>query len=512
MMLVTATRINPQTAKRELAQRELARRNLMDFAQYVAPWYIPARHQAVTAKYLEQVELFIRTRGKEGIGRLMIFWPPRHGKTQLVSKLFPAWLLGKLPDARIILTAYNADKAGEYSKGARDILNSERYRTVFGDLGSVETAVALSSDSRSVTAWDLAAPHRGGVVAAGVGGGLTGSGAHCLIIDDPIKNREEAESKSRRESIYEWYRSSAYTRLEDGGAIVVMHTRWHPDDLAGRLLKAMAIDKLADQWTILTLPAIWERDDDPKSNAERLMEGLPPKQEDLLGRKEGEALWPEKYNEDDLEHIKANLGPYEWAALYQQLPYSRAGDFFKREWFVIVEQPPAIEQIVRRVRYWDKAGTSGGGDYTAGVLMSVTKDGVYWVEHVVREQIGAALRDELIVETAKVDLARPGVMVEVWHQQDPGSAGMDSAMATNRRLAEAGAYAMYETVSGSKEVRAGPWATMCAAGNVRLVKAGWNADFIEEHAAFPKGHDDQVDAASGAFAKLAFAGGMGIYL
>ncbi len=498
-------RIDPLDARRELAARELARRRLLDFATYVLPWYLPAAHHRLVAEALERVMRYVETGGREGIGRLLIFLPPRHGKTQLASKIFPAWALGRNPDLRVILVSYGADLAVENSRAVRDLIRDERYQAVFGALSAAETPVQLSEESRSAQSWALAG-RRGGLMAAGVGGAITGKGAHLLVLDDLFKNRDEAESAASRDRVWAWWQSTAYTRLEQGGAVVGMMTRWHPDDWAGRLLRAMAEDPAADRYEVICLPALAEGEASLDEQARGLRDGVWVNTRDPLGREEGAALWPEKYDEEDLARIRANIGPYEWAALYQQRPYAREGHFFKREWFVVTERPPAPGDIVRRVRYWDKAGgrtRTSGKDYTAGVLMALTRDGLYYVEHVARRRVPAAERDAWMVEVGRTDALRPGPKVETWHQQDPGTAGVDSAQMTNRRFAEAGLRAQAESVTGSKEVRAGPWASMCAAGVVRLVRGAWNADFIDEHVAFPAGaHDDQVDAAASAFAKL----------
>lgn len=508
LQAVEKVRVKPEEARRELARRELARRHLVEFSEYIgAPWYHAARHQKLVATYLEQVLLFIQTKGKEGINRLLIFEPPRYGKTEQISKHFPAWALGKCPDIRIILASYGADLAIDNSRAARDIVDGDRYRALFGDRATIDKEVEVSTDSRSVQAWDLAAPNRGGVRAAGVGGGITGKGADILIIDDPFKNREEAESETFRNKVWDWWTSSAYTRLEDHAVVIGMLTRWHMDDWAGKLLKLMATDPSADQYTILCMPAKWEEPVIPEEKTfeeyqrEQLLDGNWIQKEDVLGRKVGEALWPEKYSEEDLEKIQANVGEYDWGALYQQSPYSRQGTQFKREWFSIVDKP--VEKVRRRVRYWDKAATEGGGAYSAGVCMALGEDGSIYVEHVARGQWGSFKREENVKRTGELDKKyRPGTTI-IWHFQDPGSAGVDSAKATNAKLAMAGLEAHFEVVTGSKEVRAGPWSSALEAGLVRLERGGWNEKYIEEHVAFPKGrYKDQVDASSGAFAKL----------
>jgi predicted phage terminase large subunit-like protein len=421
------------------------------------------------------------------------------------------------------LASYGADLATYHSRGARNILMSEGFRAIFGDLATVDQPVTISEDSQSVQAWDLAGPHRGGMVAAGVGGAITGKGAHLLIIDDPVKNREEADNQKARDRIWDWWISTAYTRLEDGAAIIGMLTRWHADDWMGRLLREM-LEMGKDQYEVIWLPALWEFEGknsiktenhltgskDTKiliqNRTEKLASGVWWEEKDLLGRNTGEALWPEKYSAEDLKRIKANEGDYEWSAQYQQLPYSREGTLFKREWFVTIEK--ITEKIVRRVRYWDKAATEGGGAYTAGVCMSQGESGTIYVEHVARGQWSTDQREEEIKKTALLDkFFRTTPTVVVWHFQDPGSAGKDSAKATNINLSKAGIEAHFEVVSGSKEVRAGPWSSALEAGKVRLLVGGWNEPYIEEHVAFPKGrYKDQVDGSSGAYARLIKSG------
>jgi len=507
--MVDVIGVGQDEALRERARREKARRHLIDFCQYVSPWYRAARHHVLAADYLEQVETYIRTRGENGIGRLLIFMPPRHGKTELVSKHFPAWVLGRLPDSRVILASYGADLAEGSSRAVRANVQSSQYGAVFGEKSTLDSAVELSTDSRSVKAWDLAIPGRGGVAAAGVGGGITGKVAHLLIVDDTCKNREEAESESNRERVWDWWTSSAYTRLEDGGAVVGMLTRWHQDDWAGRLIKQMASETKADRYVVVCLPALAEaelKEGWEQVQRERMMEGVWIERKDELLRKPGEALWREKFSEQDLERIRANIGIYDFEALYQQQPYLRSGSYFMRDWLPVVEQGARAEEIKARVRYWDKA-SSKSGDYTAGVLMSRMEDGKYYVEHVTRGRWTMHERERVMIETGTMDKNRPGAAVQTWHQQDPGSAGLDSAKATNASLAASGIEAHFETVTGSKEDRAGPYSGMCQAGNVYLMRGGWNHDFVEEHVAFPKGkYDDQVDAAASAFNKLSEVG------
>lgn len=231
--------------------------------------------------------------------RLMIAMPPRHGKSELISRFFPPWLLGRYPDRRIILTSYEADFASSWGRKARNVLE---------DCGPEVFGVRVVSDSRAANRWDIER-HQGGMVTAGVGGPITGRGADVLIIDDPVKNAEEAESATLREKTWDWYRSTAYTRLEPGGAIIVVQTRWHEDDLSGRLLREEAAG--GDQWKKLILPAIAEENDP-------------------LGRMPGEVLWPQRYPAERLKEIARTLGSYLYSALYSQRPQPPGGAKFKR--------------------------------------------------------------------------------------------------------------------------------------------------------------------------------------
>jgi predicted phage terminase large subunit-like protein len=505
-VMASRVRVSPDAAQGERVRREQARRNFLRFCQYVDPHYeTPAHVQLVTEK-LQQVARFIETGGKEGISRLMIELPPRHGKSEMASRKFPAYFLGRRPDSRVILASYGADLASKHSRAVRDLVMSTRYQALFGGLSSKNEPVELSSDSRSVASWDLAAPHRGGMVAAGVGGGITGLGADLLILDDLFKNREEGESEARREFVDDWYKSSAYTRLEPFAAIILFFTRWHPDDQAGKLIQRMAEDPTADQWEIVFLPALALGDypTSVEAQREKMREGVFLPLADPLNRQEGEALWPMRFGREWLEAKRSNIDLYEFEALYQQMPYLREGGFFKREWFTIVDSGPGKE-ITTRVRYWDKAATAGAGARTSGVRMSKGKDGFYYVEHVANAQMSTFQREEMMVRVGKQDYEECGP-IEIWHPQDPASAGLDSARSTNVKMAEAGLRSRFEPVTGDKEVRAGPASSAAEGGRVRLVRGAWNEAFLAELISFPKGRfKDQVDAFASAFSKVSMA-------
>jgi len=398
--------------------------------------------------------------------RLMVFMPPRHGKSEMISKYFPAWYLGHHPDHRIILSSYEADFAASWGWKARNILE-EYGRDIFG--------VSVASDSSARNRWDIA-KHAGGMNTAGAGGPITGKGAHLFIIDDPIKNSEEAHSEVKREKLWEWYQSTAYTRLEPGGAIILIQTRWHQDDLGGRLLSEM--ERGGEQWEVLNFPAIAEEND-------------------MLGRKVGDPLWHDRYNLQSLENIRETVGQYYWYAMYQQSPYTKTGGLFERTWFEITDTVPRG----RQVRFWDLAATEAkkgsDPDWTVGVLM-VEAGGMYYVKDVIRVRKKPGDVEALIRQTAQMD----GIETQIYMEQEPGSSGK-GVIATYAKLLAG--YAFYGIPSsGSKTVRAQPFSAAASRGDVKVVNAVWLNAFLSELELFPNGvHDDQVDSASECYAQLA---------
>jgi predicted phage terminase large subunit-like protein len=444
-------------------EKQLARMTPAGFAAWTS------RGKWVLAPHLSLLNFKLLEVAAGRIKRLIVSMPPRHGKSELLSRHFPAWYLGTFPDRRIMLASYEADFAASWGRKSRELLQ-EFGQELFG--------IKVSDTSSSNARWDLANTG-GGMASVGMGGALTGKGAHVLIIDDPVKGAEQAASAIEREAQWEWFNSTAATRLEPGGSIVVVMTRWHEDDLAGRLLRS-AGEGSGEVWEELRLPALAEEND-------------------LLGRNEGDALWPERFTREELEKIRDARGAYWWSALYQQRPVPRGGQMFKRSWFEIVDELPVSG--LSFVRYWDKAFTEGGGAYTAGVLMAKHSSGIYYIVDVVRGQWESGSRDEMILETARRD-AEEFHRVKVWLEQEPGSTGRDSCAVLIKRLA--GFIVEADKVTGSKEERADPLASQAQAGNIKIVRASWNAAYLDELTIFPRGkYKDQVDASSGAFNKLA---------
>ena len=322
--------------------------------------------------------------------------------------------------------------------------------------------------------------------AAGVGGPITGKGFHLGIIDDPLKNSEDAQSDVIREKHKDWYKTTFLTREEPNAAIVVIMTRWHEDDLAGWLLSEESADEdeaTQENWHIVCLPAIAE--DLPEFPSSCTVEDE--------WREIGEPLCPERYPIEKLLKKKAK-GSREFDALYQQRPSPREGYFFDISKLEIVDAAP-IE--ARRCRGWDRAATAGDGDYTAGVKVSKDKEGITYIEDVVRGQWDTATRDRMTRQTAELD----GRAVHHKGEQEPGSGGKDAAKAFVTLLI--GFPCSTEPSTSNKETRADPLSSQVNAGNVKLVRGAWNKAYIEELRQFPFGkNDDQVDGSSVAFNHL----------
>jgi len=497
-MAKTTESISPQAALAERVAREKARRHLVDFGEYEFPWWRAAGVHRLMAEELEQVYRFIETEGREGTGRLILEIPPRHGKTELVSKLFPAWLLGKLPNSQVILTAYGAELASDNSRAVRQIVTSQRFGSVFGARSALATPVELSDDARAKANWNLGEPHRGGVVAAGVGGGITGYGAHLLVVDDPFKNREEAESEAERRRKISWFTSSAYTRLEKGGAVVIIHTRWHREDLIGLLLKSMAMNPLADQYRVVCLPALALNEDEHATDEEEqrraLLEGLWMDTADALGREAGAALWEEKYSRERLEQIRSSLEAegalMDWYALYQQQPRPSEGGFFENRDFEIVERAP---EGMRWQRYVDLAiSEKRTADFNASVAVGMDKDGTVYLRDMLRVQ-GWTEFSGLVSEVMLSEQERG----TTWGFEDVAFQALAlRELQRNPRLARVAM--MPVKPDGDKVQRARPLQARARMGKVKLVRGNWNQAFILECLDFPNGrHDDQVDSASG---------------
>lgn len=399
--------------------------------------------------------------GKDGCRRLIINMPPRHGKSELTSGHLPAWYAGIYPQRSVMMTSYAASIANIFGR---------RNMALMDNWGPSLFGIRVNPRVSAAGEWELFG-HRGGMVSRGIGGDQTGRGFHLGIIDDPLKNAEQAGSKTVRDAVWEWYTSTFYTRLEPDGVVIVIQTRWHIDDLTGRLMNEMKTG--GDQWRVVKMPAIGT---------------------------DGAALWPERWSVEKLQQIKRAIGSYYWSALYDQEPIPEGGRLFKREWFDTVDAVPA--QARRAVRFWDTASAEAGsdGDWSAGACVAEHK-GVFYITDVQHGQWSPAARESVIEETAKSDAARWPTDHQLWVEEEHGNSGKVVGHIMRQKLARFACRT--EVPTTNKVARSRPFQAQAEIKNVKLVRGNWNQRFLDELTAFPDGlHDDQVDAVSGAMIKL----------
>jgi predicted phage terminase large subunit-like protein len=452
---------NPKTITEIV--REKARRNMSAFSLYTDARYQMNWHHALLCEYLDR---FV----KKEIRRMMVFMPPRHGKSELVSRKLPAYIFGRNPDAAVIATSYSADLAQGMNRDAQRIIDNQTYKELFPKtdlLGNNK----IGSGRRYLRNSDMfeIVGHKGTYRCAGVGGGITGFGGDYIIIDDPIRNRAEANSSTYRESIWNWYASTLYTRLEKDACILLTQTRWHEDDLAGRLLAA-SNEPNGDKWTVISLSAVRDENDCPY---------------DL--RQSGDALWESKYDAQALAVIKTTVGSYNWAALYQQRPAPESGGLFKREWWRRWAALPT--DLFDYLQSWDCAfkGVSTS-DYVVGQVWarSHKNPADFYLIDQVRGRMAftetvSAVRDlsaKWPKATRKLieDKANGAAVMDVLKKEIPGLIAIEP--------------------QGGKVVRAHAASPIVESGNVFVPQnASWVGDYVEELTAFPNAaNDDQVDA------------------
>jgi predicted phage terminase large subunit-like protein len=459
--------------------RTAARLDLIAFCEYVDSQYQAKRHVRFIADKLHEVERYVISGGKEGIGRLIINMPPRHGKSLTVSKRWPAFLLGRHTDWHIGFVAYGDDPAHDFSRATRYLCGySREYHELF-------PTVHLHPASSAVNRWALADSDidNPNVVATSINGALTGRGFEVIIIDDPVKTREEAESETYRKHLHEAYSGTIRTRLEPGGAIVICCTRWHEDDLPGWLL-AEEKSGAGEHWEVVNIPALAEKPDDP------------------LGRALDEPIWPERFSFDELAKLR-RANAYEWAAQYQGRPAPLGGGLLKRTFFEIIE-PSKVPRGLKIVRYWDLAATEQVGsndpDWTAGAKEG-EYHGVFYILDLVRIRASPSEVEKLIRQTAQLD----GRGVAVWIEKEPGASGK-TVIDHYRRNVLMGWAVYADAPSTSKVVASLGFRAAAERGDVYLVRGEWNEDFLREAEKFPTGsHDDSVNAAYGAYNKLTLA-------
>ena len=418
------------------------------------------RGRWIPAKHLLYISSIITHAIAQGGARVILTMPPRHGKSEFLSVNTPIWHMETWPEKQVMGISYGLDLITEFSPRVRNAFTDEDNHHLLN--------TRLSRDKMRVDRFKTTAG--GGYAAAGIGGVITGRGAHLMLIDDYIKNAEDSLSKTQREKTWQWFKSTAWTRLEPGGSIVILATRWNQDDLIARCLTELA----HENWIVINLPAI-------------AMENDP------LGREVGEALWADRYPLEELLKIKETLGTYWWMALYQQDPMaSMAGMDLGERLIVIPESKLPHHTLLKRVRSWDMAasGPNMGGDWTVGTLLGVRKDdpGKCFILDVQRFQKTPSDTEIMVRAVAEGD----GAGVKIWMEQEPGSAGKTVIEHYETKILRGFAFTG-ERATGPVEVRAQPALAGIEAGNVIAVEGSYIPDLRVELNAFPDGDfDDQV--------------------
>lgn len=410
------------------------------------------------AKHLEVLAAQLEAMDGGLVKRQLVSMPPRHGKSELISFWFPIWLLAKNPSRKIILASYEHEFATFWGRRVRDFIRDEGH-----SLG-----LELNQGVTAAHNWQLTTG--GGMICAGAGGPITGKGADILIIDDPIKNSEEASSETIRESLWNWWQTTAFTRLDSHQASVVMvATRWHEDDLLGRLERqSRSGEGLA--WEILKLPALAESDD-------------------FIGRELNAPLWPERLPLEMLLAIKNGMSPYNWSALYQQRPSPEEGGGVRRKWWQWYGAYPDLDAMDVVIQSWDLAFKDlKKSDYTVGQVWARKGASLYLID-----QIRGHMNAEEVVMAVRAFTARyPRAIAKLIEDKANGP-----AVITMLQKKTAGVIPV--KVKSSKDARLAAVVPLIAAANVHLpapeLVGNWVMEFTEECAAFPNGtNDDQVDA------------------
>lgn len=461
-------------AKAELARRELARRNLLDFTRYTFPAFKVNWHHELLCSYLGR---FVSGE----IKRLIISLPPRHTKSELVSRRLPAFIHGCNPNAEIMSASYGADLSRRFNRDIQRIIDSEPYKHVFPETqlsGANIRTVAQGTWLRNADIFEIVG-HAGVYKNAGVGGALTGMGFNYGIIDDPVKDAKEANSATIRQSIWEWYTDVFWTRQAANAGILLTMTRWNMDDLAGRIIEMLQQDD-SEKWVLLTLPAIMEdvankHPEDPRDY--------------------GEPLWADRFSLDFLNKAKAQ-NAYSFAALYQQNPVPHGDTIFNTEQIEVIDYIPECTQTVR---FYDLAVTEKKhSDYTVGLKMGITQTEDIIIPDMYRVQKTMPEVELGIAQNAAIDGKQTRIRLEA---EKAGIVQLDYLL---RRPDLRGYTLDKKAPVGDKYTRAQPFASRVNAGKVKIVRGAWNRAFLDELATFPMGaHDDIVDACSGAYDMLA---------
>lgn len=449
-----------------------ARQSLANFVLLSDPSY---QMGWVHAEICDRLDRFLQDVQAHKSPRIIITMPPRSGKSEIVSRRFPAYVFGRYPDTQIIACSYGADLSQRMNRDVQRGIDSVGYARVFPDttLAGLNAKAAQGNFIRTADLFEIVG-HHGSYRSCGVGGGITGAGADILIIDDPIKDAADANSQTIRQKIWDWYTSTAYTRLSPGGGVIVMCTRWHLDDLVGRLLAA-SMSGEGDQWDIVNYPAIAEHDEPH--------------------RKAGEPLHPQRFDLAKLNAIHAAVGERVWQALYQQHPVPDTGAVFKADWIQTYRPADLPAVFDRTVMSWDMTfkGTNES-DYVVGQVWGRSEGRFYLLDQVRGHWSFVETLDQVIALAKKW----PNVTRKLIEDKANGTAIIDTL-----RKHVPGIVPI--TPTESKPARAAAVSSLWEAGNVFLPEyCPWiKTTFIPELLSFPAAaHDDQVDAMTQALADL----------
>jgi predicted phage terminase large subunit-like protein len=439
--------------------RERAQTDFMAYVHEMWPGFISGRHHKVMAKKFQEI-----AEGK--LKRLIINMPPRHTKSEFASYLLPSWFLGKYPGKKIIQCSNTAELAVGFGRKVRNLVGSEQYAKIFPN-------VTLRADSKAAGRWSTS--HNGEYFAIGVGGTVTGKGADLLIIDDPHSEQEAKLAMSNSEvfdSVYEWYTSGPRQRLQPGGSIIIVMTRWSKKDLTGRVLQSM-IDRDGEKWEVIDFPAI-----------------LPS----------GNLLWPEFWSYEEINALREELPVSKWNAQYQQQPTSEEGALVKREWWKMWEgqTPPPCEFIIQS---WDTAFTKNErSDYSA-----CTTWGVFYLNE---DQDDANI---ILLDAVKKRMEFPelkAAAMQYYKEWEPDACIVEAKAAGAPlvfELRKAGVPVSEYTPSrgNDKIARVNSVTDLFSSGKVWAPKTRWAEEVIEEMAAFPNSdHDDLVDSSTQALIRF----------
>lgn len=447
------------TVLEDRLQADNCRNDLIAFCQHMQPDYKVGKHHRILANLLMQI-----AEGKKD--RVCVNIPPRHGKSQLVSIYFPAWFIGKFPNKKVMMVSHTTDLAVDFGRKVRNIVDSEAYKQIF-------PTVQLASDSKSAGRWNTNVG--GEYYACGIGSSIAGRGADLLLVDDPHSEQDVINGNFEVfEKAYEWFTYGARTRLMPGGRVAIIQTRWHLDDLTGRVVKDMAMNEGSDQYEVVEFPAIIETEDK------------------RTGATIQKALWPEFYDLPALLRTKASMPLFQWNAQYQQNPTSEEASVVKREWWKTWEKedPPPCEYIIMSLD--SAAETHTRADFTALTTWGVfnnEEEGAYHIillnsikkrvefpelKHLVQEEYDEWEPDSFIVEKKSSGVAL---------YQEMRRMGVPVQEFTPHRG------------SGDKLARLNSVADIVASGLVWVPQSRWAEELVEEVAAFPFGsHDDLVDS------------------